>query len=309
MIKTMLENTESEDNAGTFLALGSFDGLHLGHMEVLESALKLSREKGLRPSVMLFDRHPAQVLFGKAPPQLMSDAEKEETLKKMGFAVVRERFSRIKDLPPETFLEEIYTRLGVRGIACGFNFRFGKNGAGTTADLSEFCGRKGIALSIADPVIFNGEPVSSTRIRSELENGNVQSAALMLGRRFAIEAEVVRGDGRGTEMGFPTANQFIFDGSVCPKFGVYAAETEIDGKTYPVAVNIGIRPTIKTETLISESFIIGYSGDLYGRRIRISLIEYVRPESDFGSIDRLKNQLALDIKTILEIYNKDRNNG
>ena len=288
-----------EQKENLALALGYFDGLHIGHQKVLSAALE-QQKNGLTPAVLLFDRHPASVLTGRQVPRLLTDADRDALLSSMGIKPVKLRFADLKDLSPEAFVEKILcARLSCAFVSCGFNYRFGKGGAGTAALLQTLCAAKGIGVSVSPQVTLGGEPVSSSAIRRAIAAGETEKAVAMLGRPLTFTAPVFSGDHRGRTLGTPTINQYLPEGFVTPAFGVYASVTEANGVRYPSVTNIGARPTFGGGTVRSETHIIGFSGDLYGRTLRVELLSFLRPEMKFASADALREQISLDAQRAL----------
>ena len=199
-------------------------------------------------------------------------------------------------MPPEEFLQFLKEKFAPDLISCGFNYHYGKNAAGNTEMLSNFCFKQGIEFKCYNPVCEGGEPVSSTRIRKFLKNGEIEAANALLTFPFSFTAEVISGDRRGRTIGFPTINQKYPSELIPLKFGVYKSKIIIDGAEYEGITNIGIRPTWKTDYIISETYIIGFSGDLYGKRITTMPARFVRGEVKFSSVEELKKQIENDIK-------------
>lgn len=293
--------TEQKFNNGCAIALGNFDGLHIGHKKVLESTLAFSKEHNLEAKVMLFDIHPKEFLTGKKIPHLMTDEDEEAALRDMGFEVCRVSFAEIKDYSCEEFFKKIIVDFfNAKALCCGFNYSFGKNGAGNAETLAALCKENRILCNVAQPVSVGGMTVSSSAIRNFIVDGNAYTAAEMLGRPYAIHGEVIHGDARGRTLGFPTTNQKIDETLTVPKFGVYETRVKIDGKAYKGVTNIGIRPTYRAEYALAETHIIDFSDDIYGRIIDVELIRYIRPEVRFNSADELKAQLMKDIAEVAE---------
>lgn len=290
------------------LALGNFDGIHKGHRAVLEKALFEAEKRGLVPAVLLFDEHPKKVLFGEAPPSLITESDKREQLSKMGFSLVTVSFEKIRNLSAAEFLTKIYCSLNVRAISCGYNYRFGKNAEGDTAVLKTECEKLGITLFVAPQQIFEGEPISSTRIRTALQNGEVKRANAMLGREFSYCIEVVSGDRRGRLLGFPTINQFFPPNFVKLRKGVYASKVRLSHKWYPAVTNIGTRPTVDGESFRSETCILGFSGDLYGAEVEVFLLDFLRDETKFASLEELTNAISRDAKKARKMYEATEEN-
>lgn len=270
-------------------ALGSFDGLHLGHRQVIGNTFSSSE---LRPAVVTFQQNPSVSLQKKPVPLLTTNAQKLTLLEEIGVDVVYLLpFEQIRDMEPEAFVETLYRICRVRKLCCGFNFRFGKNGRGDVALLETLCGQWGIKLCVAPPVLVGGEAVSSTRIRSALEQGNVREAGQLLGRPFGYNFKVTHGRQLGRTWGTPTINQPFPEGYVLPRFGVYASLVSIEGKKYYGVTNIGIKPTVGSDCALSETWIPEFSGDLYGQKVPVELLDFIRPERKFDSLDELKNEI------------------
>lgn len=270
-------------------ALGSFDGLHLGHRQVIGNTLSAP---GLRPAVITFQQNPSVSLQKKPVPLLTTNEQKLALLEEMGVEVVYLLpFDRIRDMEPEDFVEALYRVCRVRALSCGFNFRFGKNGRGDAGLLKELCREKGMELSVTPPVSVAGETVSSTRIRACLEQGDVQQAGQLLGRPFGYDFEVTHGRQLGRTWGTPTINQPFPAGYVLPRFGVYASLVEVEGQKYYGVTNIGVKPTVGSDCALSETWIPEFSGDLYGKKVPVELLDFIRPERKFDSLDQLKNEI------------------
>ncbi|MBR6786041.1 MAG: bifunctional riboflavin kinase/FAD synthetase [Clostridia bacterium] len=289
-------------NIKTAVALGSFDGLHKGHMSVIACALSF-KECGLNPLVMLFDAHPLKLLTGKAPAEILQPELRAEILESRGVDSVFVSFEEIKNLSCREFFTEILLKkLNAGAVCCGSNYRFGKGGEGGVSELKELCTEFGVDIKISPEICFADAPVSSTRIRQAVENGDIPLANAMLGREFRYKYTVVSGDKRGRLMGAPTINQHFGENFVVPKNGVYASVTVVDGKEYPSVTNIGLRPSFENEDLRSETCILGFSGDLYGRDIEVRLLKYLRGEMKFSSMEALGNQIRSDAEASKEIY-------
>jgi len=280
------------------VALGNFDGLHIGHREVINNALSC-QSGGVCPCALLFDEHPLS-RTGGAPPTLMTHGLKIERLRECGLEIVELRFRDVMDMPPETFVADILdAKLHAAAVCCGYNYRFGKGAAADTADLTRLCEQRGIRTLVSGEVRLAGETVSSTRIRRLIEGGEIGRANAMLGRPFAYKLTVIRGDMRGRTMNFPTLNQQFPAGTVVPRFGVYASTALVDGARRKAITNIGVRPTFGTSVLLSETHILDFDGDLYGQAVEVELLRYVRGERRFGSLEELKAQITADLRIIM----------
>ena len=288
----------------TVLALGTFDGLHCGHMAVLRQALVRAKELHLQPTVLLFDRHPREVLTGVCPPLLMTEEDKRRRLASLGFSLEIVPFEALRSLSPAAFLDAVQKKLSPAVLCCGNNYRFGENAAGTVETLRALCSAHEIDVCAVPDALFDGAPVSSTRIRTVLEMGDVENANRMLGRPFSFALEVVDGDKRGHALGFPTLNQCFPAQLVRPKNGVYASKVFLNQMWYAAVTNIGVRPTIGTDRFGSETHVLGFDGDLYGNTVEVHLLKFLRPESDFGTLDALKAQIQCDANAAKDVFER-----
>jgi len=290
------------ENIKTAVALGSFDGLHKGHKSVLACALSYG-ERGLVPCALLFASHPLLSLTGSAPEEILQPHIRSKMLADMGVEEKRIDFADVMNLTAEEFFESIILgKLNAGAVCCGENFRFGKGGKGDVALLKELCEKAGVEITVAPTVSCNGEPVSSTRIRKAIKEGDIKSANEMLGYEFGYEAVVKTGYRRGRLMGAPTINQYFDRGFIVPKNGVYACKVNIYGKNYAGVANIGLRPSFENEDLRSETCILGFDGDLYGEIIKVDLLEFLREEIKFPDIELLKEQIKKDAARAEEIF-------
>ena len=288
-----------EHHVHTRVALGFFDGVHAGHRAVIGAC----REAGGGETVVLtFRESPAAALGGSVPPALTDNARKAELLGALGAdAVIFADFETMRTLSPKDFVQTVLRgKLGAVSVACGYNYRFGAGGAGSTKTLTELCAGAGIAVTVAEPVTVDGKAVSSTRIRELLTAGELARANRMLGSPYAIGGEILSGNHIGTSLGFPTVNIAVGEGLCVPRRGVYAARVTVGGRTYRAATNIGVRPTVESGgALLCESFLIDFAGgDLYGERALCELTAFIRPERRFDSFEALQAQVMRDIDAI-----------
>lgn len=295
---------------GTAVALGYFDGIHMGHRAVLSKAVERAKAKDLVPVIMLFDIHPRRLISGKVPPVLTSEHKKRQVLKKMGFTVVEFNFREAMDYSPEEFVEKILVeRLNARVVTCGYDYHYGKGGKGDSKSLLVELSKRNIEFYSLEPILLGGEAISSTRIRELIAKGEIEKANTMLGYSFCYDFVVEKGDGLGRTLGFPTINQFFKKDFIVPRYGVYASYTVVDGKRYASVTNVGIRPTFKKDSMRSETCILDFSGNLYGKNVEVSLIAYLRDEIAFESPEELKKAIDKDIIRAREIYNEVIKNG
>ncbi len=284
---------------GAFVALGTFDGLHVGHKAVITS----EKTEYSTKLALMFSEHPQLALTGKHPGILTMPQKERELLSSWGVQAEYIDFNSVSQLLPEQFVDEILVgRYGATSIACGFNYRFGKGASGDVQLLRRLCAEREIKLIVVDEVDYADEPVSSTRIRKAISEGNMQQANAMLGRFFSYDFEVKHGDERGRILGSPTINQFFVKDFCVPEFGVYASITKIDGVEYTSVTNIGVRPTIEgISEKRSETNIIGFEGDLYGKHPEVFIVEKIRGELKFNSLEELSEQIAKDRELSVEI--------
>lgn len=285
------------------VALGFFDGLHIGHAAVVSRTLSYQQE-GLCPCVFTFTMdggHPAAKSTANA---LTTERQKEQLLENWGVRLVLcPDFSEFHAMEPESFVDEILVRrLNANAACCGEDFRFGKKAAGDVGQLAALCQARGIRLDVVPPVTFEGERVSSTRIRSLLGEGRVADANRMLGRAFGYDFTVVRGKQLGRKLDSPTINQRLPDGFVPLRHGVYASVSFAGGAWHPSVTNIGLRPTVEDTTAVnSETYICGFSGDLYGARVEVRLLAFLRPEQRFPSVEALRARIHADAEASVPI--------
>ena len=283
------------------VALGFFDGLHKAHKSVLTEALGYKKE-GFIPAVILFDKHPRKILLGDDVPSLLQSEKRDRILTSMGFTCLYVSFQDIMNMSPEEFVDEILVKkYGAGAVVSGYNYRFGKNGSGDSEILSELCRKKGISVTVCPEYTENGEKVSSTKIREYIRGGEIEKANSLLDFRFSFFSEVFSGDKRGRTLGTPTINQYFPHGLIVPKFGVYAVKVYFDNKEYNGVANIGCRPTFGKSTVRCETYIIDFSGDLYGKTVEIAFCQFIREEKRFASADELMAQIAKDV-TAAKVY-------
>ena len=280
------------------LALGNFDGVHRGHRKILERLRRVAGERGAASVVMTFDPHPPRVVRpDKAPPLIMTKAQKLEALEEAGVqgaAIVR--FTReLSQWDPETFVRTVLVDwLRVSEVWVGANFLFGHDRSGNFSLLRSLGARYGFKAEKIDPVRYKDFVVSSTRVRRLVSEARVDEASALLGHPYFIDGMVVHGDQRGRTIGFPTAN-LCTDNELVPPYGVYATTAIIDGIVRPSITNIGTRPTVDTSGKMTiETHIFDFDRDLYGMKVRLAFVQRLRDERAFDSLDGLKSQIAAD---------------
>jgi riboflavin kinase/FMN adenylyltransferase len=280
------------------LALGNFDGLHRGHLKVVERVKRGAAEHGGIAMAMTFDPHPPRVVRpDKAPPLLMTKEQRLDALDRAGIhcaAVVR--FTReLSQWDPETFVRTVLVEwLRVSEVWVGANFLFGHERSGNFTTLRTLGQRYGFRAEKIDPVRYKDFVVSSTRIRRLIGEGRVDEAGALLGHQYSIDGTVIEGDHRGKTIGFPTAN-LQTENELLPPHGVYATTVTIDGVVRPSATNIGVRPTVDSSGRTSiETHIFDFDRNIYGQTVRLGFVLRLRDERAFGSLDALKTQIGID---------------
>ena len=287
---------------GCAVAVGNFDGVHLGHKALLGSLVAEGKRLGVPCAVVSFD----PLDNPKNAPLLATQNQKMRLLKEIGVDfVVSLSYSELRNVTARDFvLEFLYGTLSVKSIVCGYDFRFGKDRAGDVALIKQLLPNE-VAVITPDIVKINGNTVSSTLIRSLLSSGDIKTANMLLGREFSFEAEVVHGAKLGRNLGFPTINQ-IYPASLAKlPYGVYATRTVFeDGKAYNSVSNFGVKPTVNGTDPILETHLLGFDGDCYGKILTVYFVDFIRKEQKFSSLDELKQQIERDKITALSILSK-----
>lgn len=276
------------------LALGFFDGVHLGHGGLLRRARERADQLDLPAVSLTFDRHPAAVIRGQAPLLLNTLEERAalmQELYRIDRLLVLPFDEALRNASWEDFAGRMEREFGAVHIICGHDFRFGKNGEGTPQKLEKFCREKGLGFDCIEKITLEGITVSSTHIRALLQEGQCATAVRFLGHGHLLSGKVIDGRKVGRTLGVPTANLEISTGVLLPKNGVYAAEARLGGETYAAVVNIGCRPTFGGEGITVEPWLLDFNGDLYGRELQLRLYEYLRPERKFGTPMELKAEI------------------
>lgn len=290
------------------LAIGNFDGLHRGHLKIIERIRRGASERAGTAIVLSFEPHPPRVLRpDKAPPLLMTPSQKRAALARagvQGLAVVR--FSQeLSQWEPDLFVRRVLVEwLRVAEVWVGADFLFGRNRSGNFTLLRTLGQQHGFRAEKIDPIRYKDFVVSSTRIRRLVAEGRVEEAGALLGRHFAIEGVVVEGARRGRELGFPTAN-LATENELLPPNGVYATFSTIGGVAHPAVTNVGVRPTFDGPPTTSvETHVLGFSGDLYGQRQELAFVQRLRDERRFPDVDALREQIAADVRRAGRLFDK-----
>lgn len=290
-------NNTSNDPA--VVAIGSFDGLHLGHKKIINTTIEKAKEKSLNSGVFSFNPHPLQVLVpGSAPSFLLSRNQKIRLLNELGLCYYFEQeftrdFSCIKF---EDFVKDILlNQLNIKHVVVGTDFRFGYNSEGDINALRSLAQKYDFEVTGIEPLKKGEEKISSTEIREMVKNGNIKDVSNLLGKNYCIEGRVVSGAGRGRKFGIPTANLDLTTGYVIPPSGVYACYAHLNNKKYRAIVNFGHNPTFEGENFSIEVHIFDLNQDLYDKIIEVELVKFIRSEMTFSSPEELIEQINSDI--------------
>lgn len=290
----------------TAVALGHFDGVHIGHQLVIGNAVKCKKQ-GLSPVVITFKQNPACVVSPKKIPYLMENSAKNEYISQLGVEhLFNLDFKSIMNVTAEEFVSEIlHKQLNAKRVYCGFNYHFGSGGTANSEVLRDLCSDYGIEVVALPPAMYSDEPVSSTRIRHYLKQGRIADVTKMLGREYNYKLLVCKGNQLGRQLGTPTFNQPIPENLILPRYGAYVTAVNLDDNTKVCGVtNIGIKPTVGSEGPLAETWVPNIDcGDLYGKTLEIELLDFIRGETKFNSIFELKAAILADGEFAIKRFN------
>ena len=277
----------------TIYALGFFDGVHLAHQALLQQCSALAAQHNCTPGVVTFLGHPDTLVSGVTPPLINTAADRTRLLRQFGMeAVVELPFDRtLMSMDYRSFLKMLVNKYNAGGFVCGHDFRFGRRGEGDAQKLTAFCREERLTVAVIPEQKIDGITVSSTYIRSLLEQGDAETAAKFLGHRHILTGTVVPGKKLGRSLGTPTANLVLPKGVLIPKFGVYICRCHIDGAAYPAVTNVGTRPTVEGSYVTVEPWILDFEGDLYGKALTLEFYKFLRPERKFASVEELRLEI------------------
>lgn len=293
------------------IALGFFDGVHLGHAALLNKTKERAAETGAVASVLSFDVHPDNLVFGREVPLINSAIGREDIIRRC-FGIDNVVFlhfnQRMMRMPWQEFMDSIIAELNIGWVVVGHDFCFGYRGEGTAERLREYCAGRSIGCDIIPAVTVDGRVVSSTYIRQLISEGKIEQANRLLGHPHSLADTVRSGYHLGRRMGTPTINMHFPEGVLVPRHGVYAARVFLeDGSSHVAATNIGVRPTVGDGDLVSvESHLLNYSGNLYGRQARVEFYKFIRGEQKFDSFEALSAQIKRDAQTAAEYFENNQ---
>jgi riboflavin kinase/FMN adenylyltransferase len=287
------------------LTIGNYDGVHVGHKRIIRKVVEKAADISGTPMLMTFFPHPHSVLKPDSYIRLITPPSvKERLVASSGIEVMFQIpfDDHLRSIAPEVFIDDILVgKIGVANVIVGYDFHFGKGGAGDVEMLREFARTRGFHFDVVEAITIDGEKIGSNRIRRLIMEGDVRKANELLDRPHMIEGIVVHGVNRGKNMGFPTINfETVFE--LIPHNGVYITEVEFDGKKWPSVTNIGFNPTFDGKKLLVETHILGYTGDLYGRDIVIYFHDRIRQEKKFRDMVELKAQITADVETARKYF-------
>ncbi|MBK5243772.1 MAG: bifunctional riboflavin kinase/FAD synthetase [Eubacteriaceae bacterium] len=288
------------------LALGFFDGVHLGHQALLNETVKIGKAKGYKTGVMTFKEHPLEFIFPKYTPWLItSNDEKEVMIHDLGidYFFINTFNEKLMKLSPEKFVVDyLLKKYNIKTIVVGFNYNFGYKGAGTTKDLIALGEKFGFTVSVIPPCIINKNPVSSSFIRELISCGQVEEVKTFLGRDYTLTGKVVEGKGLGRQYGIPTANIQLQKKIILPNTGVYFSHVYYKGKCFYGLTNLGFNPTFEKHPFSIETYIFDFEENIYGDDITIVFKKKIRNEIKFETVDALVSQIKDDIEFIRKNY-------
>ncbi len=284
----------------TVLTVGVFDGVHLCHQHLISELKGEASSAGVSSGIVTFKNHPLSVLRAEFKPRYLTTLQKRvELIEGLGVDLVAPvTFDRgLSEFGAREFVELLRERLGMRGLVIGPDFAMGHNREGNAEMLSAVGEELGFSVRVAEPLLGpGGEAVRSTSIRRALATGDVETVAILLGRRFTLDGTVVEGEGRGGPLGFPTANLQVSDEMAVPANGIYAAWAQVGQERYMAATSIGVRPTFDDSGYAIEAYLLDFEGDLYGSDLNLEFVKRLREELKFDSVDALKEEVDRDVE-------------
>lgn len=299
--------SEISRDENTFLTLGTFDGIHLGHQKIISKLIEKTKSENGRNILITFDPHPRNVISNNSDFRILNTpAEKAVVLEKLGIMnllVINFTKEFSQNSAEEFFKRYIIDSIGIREIIIGYDHHFGKGRGGDETTLKEMGRQYGFNVETVDAFRLNGEVISSTKIRKALTSGEIKTAGTFLGRNYEFSGEVIEGDKRGRDLGFPTANIKLNNpAKLLPAIGIYVVEVFVGSTHYFGLLSIGIRPTFyNSGKIIPEVYIYDFNNDIYGKDVRILIIERLRGEEKFSSADKLVEQMNVDKKNGIKI--------
>jgi len=289
------------------LALGFFDGVHMGHAALLRACVSLAKQNNCRAGVVTFGNHPDKLVMGAEPGLINTLSDRERLLRQNGIEeIIVFPFDRkLKAMPWRDFISMLMEKYNAAGFVCGEDFHFGKQGQGKAEKLMQACAEMNLPCAVVPQQRIDGVTVSSTHIRYLMETGHMSQAVRFLGHPHILTGKVIHGHQLGRTLGIPTANLMLPKELVVPRFGVYACIAVVDGKRYAAVTNIGTRPTVAGIGITVEPWILDFTGDLYEQEITLEFYQFIRPEQRFSTLDAMREEIfrnASDARKILKSH-------
>jgi riboflavin kinase/FMN adenylyltransferase len=289
------------------VALGTFDGVHRGHQKIIEQAVLKAKEKKIKSAVFTFNNHPYSIIRPDKNLHLITDNEaKAQLIQNLGvdylfFVDFDKEFSRLDYID---FIKFLKKNLNAKVIVCGYNYTFGNNGSGNPVLLKYYEDILNYEVKVIEKVTYRNKKISSSIIRELLTNGKISEANMLLGYNYFFYGEVIQGKELANKLGFPTAN-IKLSNNLCIKNGVYITLTRLNDKLYPSITNIGYTPTVENKFRVAETHLLNFSGDLYGAKLKVELLNFIREEKKFDSIESLKRAVLDDIKSAEDFFSNN----
>ena len=297
-------------NGDHIIALGFFDGVHLGHAALLKRTAEIGRRDGLTPAALSFDEHPLTRVSGRKVPLLTTPADRTALIREMfgiGESIVLRFNDDMMRMPWERFLDSLVEEYSAAHIVCGYDYSCGYRGLGTADRLAERCAGIGVGCDVIEPVTVDGVRVSSSLLRELIVEGKTEDAIRFYGHPHMMSGMVRTGKKLGRTIDAPTVNLRFDRDLIIPRHGVYASVVTLpDGSRHPGVTNVGVRPTVEDTTVVNaETYILDYSGDLYGQTVKLEFLQFLRPEIQFSGIEELKERIHADAESVREYFMKN----
>lgn len=290
----------------TAVVLGNFDGIHRGHLLLINKAKEVAREEGIKTAVFTFEPHPSFVLTNRTPVDLIylpSEKERVMSIEGIDYYIVLPFSKETASMLPQQFIEDIILKqMNAQIVIIGADYRFGKNRSGDFSTLVEYSRTHDFDVNVVHKLRFEDQDISSTWIRDEIKNGNLELANQLMNRPFFFSGEVMHGKRIGTTIGFPTANIIPHISKLLPPSGVYVSTVEVHGEIFHAITNVGSNPTVAGQAVTVEAHIFDFDEDIYGQDIYINLYSYLRSEKKFDGLEQLKQQIGNDIKAMRKYF-------
>ena len=300
------KNSDYRSDKPTVVALGCFDGVHVGHRTVISTAVDIAKKLSAKSAVWTFEFPPKNYFSSEPVPLLTTALEKQTLIERLSVddLICVSPCPEIFSISPEDFFKKILIeQLSATHIVCGFNYTFGKKGTGNVSALKKLCEKANVGITVIEPVDTDGISVSSSQIRAALLDGNAALANKLLGYNFSLTAPIVGSQHLATKLGFPTANQLFTENKLVPKKGVYVSRIILGEAVKYGITNVGVRPTANDHTLCAETHIFDFDQCLYDKVITVEFLDFIREEKQFSSLDELTRQINDDIETAKKFIN------